>query len=131
MESQNWEGHQLDKDLLIKDNKIYSLDTCIFLHKKVNIFMSGGHRKKQSNNLLGVFTLRDCHTFGSQCNNPFKTSKADRGYLGMFPTELQAHQAWQAQKHTYACQLAASEYVTDERVAKALRERYAVGTIHL
>lgn len=39
MEQQDWEGKELDKDLLIKGNKEYGPDTCLFLPKKVNMFI--------------------------------------------------------------------------------------------
>lgn len=41
---------QLDKDILIKGNKVYSPDTCIFAPKKIND-MFGGSSKKSDNDL--------------------------------------------------------------------------------
>jgi hypothetical protein len=41
----------------------------------------------------------------------------------MFPTELEAHKAWQARKHELACMLA--DLQTDDRIASRLREMYA------
>lgn len=40
MELQDWEGKQLDKDLLSGGSLIYSPDTCIFLDQVVNLFIS-------------------------------------------------------------------------------------------
>lgn len=36
MELQNWQGKQLDKDLLVPGNKVYGPSTCIFVSHKVN-----------------------------------------------------------------------------------------------
>lgn len=36
METQDWEGKQLDKDILISGNKIYGPDTCIFVSGVIN-----------------------------------------------------------------------------------------------
>lgn len=38
MEAQNWEGRQLDKDLLFEENKVYSPETCVFVSGMVNSF---------------------------------------------------------------------------------------------
>ena len=42
MEQQDYEGKQLDKDLLVYENKVYSPETCVFVSKEVNVFMVKG-----------------------------------------------------------------------------------------
>lgn len=40
MEKQEWEGKQLDKDIKILGNKIYSPETCVFITGSVNSFFT-------------------------------------------------------------------------------------------
>lgn len=37
MMEQDWEGNQLDKDIIIHGNKVYGPDTCMFVDRKTNI----------------------------------------------------------------------------------------------
>lgn len=118
MERQDFEGMQLDKDLLPEDNKVYSPETCVFVTRAVNLFTTdcGAARGGW---LIGVCWNKRDGKFQSQCRNPF-TKK--REHLGYFTCEEEAHQAWIKRKLELARLLAAEQ--TDTRVAKALIERY-------
>ena len=120
METQDWEGNQLDKDLLKVGNKVYCPEYCIFVEGTVNNFVvdSGASRGKY---MIGVSWHKQNNKFRSYCHNPF-TRKGE--HLGLFDTELEAHLAWKSRKHQLACQLADSEYCNDPRLAEALRTRY-------
>ena len=113
---QDWEGKQLDKDLLVEGNKVYSAVTCIFLSHSVNSFTTdrGNDRGEW---MIGVSW--DKGKFMSRCSNPF-TKKVE--YLGRFTCEFEAHQEWLKRKLELAKELAAIQ--TDKRVAEALTQRY-------
>jgi hypothetical protein len=119
MQAQDCEGKQLDKDLLVEGNKIYSPETCVFVSGQVNRFLidSGAARGECK---IGVYRDKLSGKFRSQCSNP-STKRAE--YLGMFTTEQEAHEKWLAKKLEHAYALAALQ--TDERVAKALIDRYS------
>ena len=94
MECQGWEGMQLDKDLLLEGNKVYSAETCVFVTSMVNSFTTdcGASRGEC---LLGVHWNKREGKFKSSCSNPF-TKK--REHLGYFTREEEAHQAWLMRK---------------------------------
>lgn len=118
MEQQDWEGKHLDKDILVKNSKIYSTETCVFVPSIVNLFTveRGAGRGKWP---IGVYYSKESQKFCGQCCNPF-TKKAE--YLGSFECPNEAHQAWLKRKLELAKMLAAEQ--DDPRVAKALVERY-------
>lgn len=119
MIQQDYKGKELDKDLLIKGNKVYSPTTCVFVSKMVNTFMcdSGAIR---GNYLIGVSWNKAVGKFKALCCNPFLNKQE---YLGYFDNEQEAHQTWLKRKLELAHLLAAEQ--TDTRVAKALIERYS------
>lgn len=119
MGKQDWEGKQLDKDLLTEGNKIYGPDTCVFVTPMVNSFTNdnSGVRGKW---LIGVYWKKGANKFLSQCSNPF-TKK--REHLGLFTCEQDAHEAWRKRKLELAHELATIQ--TDQRVAEALIKRYS------
>ena len=119
MEQQDWEGKQLDKDLLIAGNKVYSPDTCVFVSRKLNTFTtdSGATRGQWP---IGVNWQGEA--FRAMCSNPFSGKKE---HLGCFTCPHEAHEAWRARKHELA--LIYADQQTDHRIAAALRTRYAPG----
>lgn len=119
MEKQQWEGNQLDKDLLFEGNKIYSSATCLFVTQMANLFTTDS-RASRGEWVIGVSWDKGRSKFKSRCSNPF-TKKNE--HLGMFSCEQEAHQAWINRKLELAHELAAIQ--TDPRVAKALIDRYS------
>lgn len=119
MMAQDWEGLQLDKDLLIEGNKVYGSDTCVFVTQTVNSFTNdcGASRGKW---LIGVDWYKRREKFRAQCSNPLS---GERECLGYFDSEQEAHNAWQVRKLELARLLAAEQ--EDPRVAKALVDRYS------
>lgn len=118
MMAQDWEGNQLDKDILFDGNKVYSAENCVFISPIVNTFVldSGASRGEF---LIGVDWHKVSDKFRARCKNPF-TKKLE--HLGYFTYEIEAHEKWLSRKLELAKELAAIQ--TDERVAKALIERY-------
>lgn len=119
MEQQDWQGKQLDKDILFPGNKIYSRDTCAFVSQLTNSFLTAREAGRGSWPIGVVFDKRT-YRFRARCNNPF-TKKSE--HLGFFESPLQAHKAWLARKHELSCEIAKLQ--SDLRVAAALRLRFS------
>ena len=47
MLQQNWKGLDLDKDILVKGNKVYSPSTCIFVPRKLNVTYTNSSNKTE------------------------------------------------------------------------------------
>lgn len=117
MERQDWQGKELDKDLLEKGNKIYSPNSCIFVPLDVNVFIT---EPRKTNGLpVGVSWSTEKKTFRASCC-PLGTGRSK--HLGYFDTPEEAHLAWRRFKHQQACMLAMKQ--DDKRVVEALRKRY-------
>lgn len=118
MEQQDWEGKQLDKDLLIPGNKIYSPDTCLFVEPRVNSFLVE-HNKRRGEYPIGVSYDANAELYRAQCKS-VETGKNTN--LGGYKTAEEAHEIWLDFKLKQAYILASQQ--TDERVVKALINRY-------
>ena len=118
MEEQDWEDKQLDKDLLVKGNKIYSPETCIFISKNLNSFTLD-NESKRGEFPIGVTFNKKRGNFVARCRNPFNGVSE---YLGAFDTPEEAHMAWKIRKHEHA--LTWSSKVKDPRLKQALQNRY-------
>ena len=117
MGSQDWEGKVLDKDLLIRSNKMYSPDTCIFLRPALNSSLIEGH-KARGNYLAGVSRYTEG---GKYIANLSRGKSSTNSHLGSFPTEIEAHNTWRIAKSKQLLEAANNE--VDVRVVDALRVR--------
>lgn len=106
-------GYELDKDLLIKGNKLYSENTCLFLPKEVNAAISL-KKSQRSKFLIGVRKRGEHFSARYSCFN--------KGVeFGKFSTEIEAFLAYKKAKEDYLKSLA-EKYMKsiDYRAYKAL-----------
>lgn len=118
METQDWEGKHLDKDLLVPGNKLYSPDTCIFIDQKVNKFLTDSSAAR-GETPIGVSFNKRVGKFAVKCGTGSWRKNKNLGY---FETPEEAHEAWLRFKLQQAHILANEQ--DDQRVAKALISRY-------
>lgn len=121
MQRQTWLGNELDKDVLVPGNKLYSPDTCVFISAALNCFLTERGRAR-GDYPLGVQRIKGKDVYRSRCWNPFI---GKRELVGDFKDPDSAHAAWRARKHQHACRYA--DMQTDLRIAQALRTRYLSG----
>lgn len=132
MKNQTWilaDGTALhiDKDLLIKGNKVYSPYSCTFLHPKVNNFMTECKNFKKFEDIgykKRVYETGNVR-FQARCCNPFRAGKREADSLGCFDTEHEAHLAWKERKLYYAKLLVERGYTLSEEQSSALIKRYS------
>jgi hypothetical protein len=118
MEQQDWESKQLDKDLLIKGNKVYSPETCVFVSNAINKFILE-RASYRGDYPIGASWHKASGKFIAQVGNPIS---GKREYIGVFNTAEEAHAAWLERKLQYAVALADKE--NDPIVAEALVKKY-------
>lgn len=114
MESMPWQGNELDKDIL-GDGTHYSPVTCCFVPKSVNVFWTNCTSK--TGVLVGANFAKDRGNWVSRCTiaNRKKT-------LGVFHSELEAHQAWIRAKSQALTDLLAPLDL-DERIVAAMHNK--------
>lgn len=115
---QDWQGKQLDKDILFPGNKLYSPNTCAFVDQKVNLFIVDTAATRGEWPIGVCWTTRD-GAFKAEIRNPFTRRREGLGY---YDNPKDAHLAWKKRKHELACIYADQQ--TDTRIAEALRTRY-------
>ena len=109
-------GWQLDKDLLIKGNKVYSESTCVFIPAEVNTLLVKSD-KIRGKHPIGVYWRNTKKAFVAQVNK----SKGKLEYLGSFKTELEAFNAYKEVKENYLKEIANKwKSQIDERAYNAL-----------
>lgn len=117
METQDWEGKQLDKDILSAGSLEYSPETCVFVSQEVNKFLL---EKSDIRDLpIGVSYHKVKKKFiaSISCGENGKIKQ-----VGAFNCPKQAHLAWATEKLKISKQIAQKQ--SDERIANALILKY-------
>lgn len=115
MQSQDWVGKALDKDLLCWGNKHYGPEHCLFVSQQINsvLILRGNGRGKQPIGVIRTggdkyeYYEARCSFYGKQVR------------LGTYKTAAEAAEVYKAAKLKYIAELADSE--TDPKVKAALR----------
>ena len=91
------ERMELDKDILIKHNKIYSQDTCIYVPKTINNLFT--KNDKYRGNLPIGTSLTKNGKYRTECQmiNP-ETGKTKKEYLGIYNTQEKAFEVYKYYK---------------------------------
>jgi hypothetical protein len=112
MIEQDWEGKQLDKDILSRGNKVYSKDTCIFLSSQVNNLLTN-NKARRGVYALGVNWDANLKHFKASCSIEGKLK-----HLGLFKTEVEASECYKTFKKGVI--IAAANKQTNLRLKEAL-----------
>lgn len=116
LELQDWFDKELDKDLLIKGNKVYSPSTCILISSQVNTFLNERFVDR-GEYPIGVSFHKASGKFQAQCRVNGKSLG-----LGLYKNPDDAHKAWLKKKREIAQAYATKE--TNQIVIDALLSRY-------
>ena len=114
MEQQDWEGKELDKDLLDWTNKHYGPDNCLFVSRPINNLLTLSNKARGDLPLGVTYLKKKKHTY--IIAQIMKYGKAVK--LGYFDTVEEAHKAYKVAKLDYIKELAAAE--SDPRIKAAL-----------
>ena len=92
----NGNSFQLDKDLLIKGNRVYSESTCVFIPAEINSLLVKCTASR-GEHLIGVHWSKTNRAFVAQVNK----GKGKRDYLGYFKTEIEAFNTYKTAKESF------------------------------
>ena len=92
----NGNPFHLDKDLLVKGNKVYSENTCVFIPAEINSLLVKS-TSLRGKHLIGVYWSNTSKSFIAQV----RKNKGKPEYLGLFNTEIEAFNAYKNTKEVF------------------------------
>ena len=92
----NGNPFQLDKDLLIKGNKVYSENVCVFIPSEINTLLIK-REALRGEHLIGVSWSKRNKAFRARVNK----NKGKSEHLGYFNTEIEAFEAYKKAKEFF------------------------------
>lgn len=109
------EYFSLDKDILVKGNKVYSPETCCFVPESVNSLLIN-NKASRGNTCLGVTFIKSSGIYNVRVSLGLKLK-----HIGNFKTEIEAFQAYKQAKESYIKEVAEKwKDSIDPRVYEAL-----------
>ena len=98
------ERMDLDKDILVKGNKVYSPDTCVFVPQNINILFIK-RNKARGKYPIGVYFNKNANKFMAYCHI-FYNGKSQQKNLGYYNNIEEAFNAYKQFKEAYIKQVA-------------------------
>ena len=103
LNNNNW---NIDKDILIKGNKIYSSETCCLVPQNVNTLFTKCDKRRSSSLPIGVYKHNE--KFRARCQNPFENKNK---HIGLYETSEKAfYLGYKPYKENIIKQVAEEEY---------------------
>jgi len=112
MQGQDWRGKQLDKDIILEGNKIYSQDLCLFVGSAINKLLND-RKAGRGKHPLGVSFCKRRQLYHAQCNEGGNVNS-----IGFYDNPKDARRAYIIFKSDVI--LRAAKKQDDERVKGAL-----------
>lgn len=109
---QDWEGKQLDKDIIVPNNKIYGPDTCCFVDNKLNSLLTN-RAAGRGDHPLGVTFCKNTRKFNAKCKLNGKNKN-----LGYFNSPNDAFEVYINFKSKIIIEIAMSQ--VDNRIRDGL-----------
>ena len=112
MQEQDWEGLELDKDIISPGNNIYSPETCCFIPKPLNALLTD-RKAARGEHPRGVIFNKSAGKYQSSCGFRGKSK-----HVGMYSTSEAASLAYRKYKHALVRQIASEQI--DPRIMRGL-----------
>lgn len=98
MEKQDWQGNELDKDILLPGNKVYSPHNCMFVTRQINSLL---HVRKSRPWPQGVWFDLGANKFRAEF-----TANGKKHYIGLFHNPNKAGEAYRQAKAAHIKEVA-------------------------
>ena len=103
METQDWKGKDIDKDILVPGNKRYSPETCLFVSHSINMLLND-NKLKRGNLPLGVSFFRRDKNYMA-----FISIYGKGKNLGRYATPVEAEAVYKKAKSAHIKEIASKQ----------------------